>query len=203
MLKIGITGGIGSGKSTVCALFASLGTPIYDADAAAKWLMQNDPYMRQQLIARFGTETYDDNGNLNRPRLAQIVFGDAQKLHLLESIVHPAVLLHAQIWLDQYQHLPYTIKEAALLFESGSYQQLDKIVLVYAPLELRIARTMKRDAATREMVLARIEKQMPDEEKLKRADYIIYNDEQHELLPQVLQLHKMFLEHNTRTHWSY
>lgn len=187
MILVGITGGIGSGKTTVCQLFAALGIPIYDADAAAKRLMTEDEALCKEISLLFGPEAYVD-GELNRPFIAAQVFEHKALLEKLNALVHPAVASDTKSWAAS-QIAPYVLKEAALLIESGSYKQLDKLIVVSAPLELRISRVMKRNDLSKEQVLARIQHQMPEEEKLKYADYIILNDEEHLLLPQVIKLH--------------
>ena len=154
MLRIGLTGGIGSGKSTVAKIFNVLGIPVYDADSASKKLMNEDENMKKDLIRAFGKGTYKD-GQLNRPFLSAAVFNNPEKLALLNSIVHPATIRHAGQWM-QNQKAPYLIKEAALIFESGSNTDLDYVIGVYAPLELRIQRTMNRDNVSTEKVQARI-----------------------------------------------
>ncbi|MDM1292966.1 dephospho-CoA kinase [Sphingobacterium sp. N143] len=191
-MKIGITGGIGSGKTFICQLFKALGVPVYNADDEAKKLMNGDPRIRERLIAEFGDATYKDN-QLDRAFLASQVFSDKAKLDRLNSIVHPIVIQAAKDWADQ-QKSRYSLKEAALLFESGSYKELDYTILVTAPLELRIERVMQRDAVTEQQVRERINKQLSDEEKLKLADFVIVNDGVTPLLPQVWTLHQKFLK---------
>jgi len=191
MLKVGLTGGIGSGKSTVAKIFETLGIPIYYADDAAKHLMNTDPGIRDVIIQHFGKESYNE-GQLNRKHIASIVFNDEKKLELLNSITHPATISHANEWI-QKQTTPYIIKEAALLFESDAYKSLDKIIGVSAPLELRIERTIQRDHVTREEVVKRISRQMNEEEKMKRCDFVLINDEKELLIPQVMELHQKFL----------
>ncbi|QBQ40680.1 dephospho-CoA kinase [Sphingobacterium psychroaquaticum] len=192
-LKVGITGGIGSGKSYVAEIFKALGVPFYDADREAKDIMVTSDTVREDLKQAFGEAVYFADGQLNRAYLSSVVFGDERQLQRLNSIVHPAVIAHGEAWSNR-QTYPYSLKEAALLFESGSYKKLDYTILVTAPEEERIARVMKRDNATREQVLARISKQLPDSEKREIADFIIVNDGVQPLLPQVLELHKRFLE---------
>lgn len=188
MLKIGITGGIGSGKSTIARIFEVLGIPVYFADDAAKRLMNEDPELRHQLIEQFGEGTYT-NGKLNRAYLASIVFNDKEKLELLNSIVHPATILDGERWVAR-QSAPYTLKEAALLFESGSQQYLDYVIGVSAPTALRIHRTMTRDQITREEVMARMSKQIQEPVKMRLCDFVIFNDEQQAVVPQVTALHE-------------
>jgi len=194
MLKIGITGGIGSGKSIVCEIFRQLGVPIYNADYEAKLLINNNLEIKRKLTDSFGFDIYTETGILNRPLLANIIFNDKQALKTVNSIVHPAVKQHFVSWAEQNKCAPYIIKEAAILFESGSYKQLDKIITVFAGEELRIQRVLQRDAGTREAVLARISKQMSEEEKINLANYIIYNDDNQLVIPQVLKLHQLFSE---------
>jgi dephospho-CoA kinase len=191
MLKIGITGGIGSGKSTVAKVFEVLGIPVYYADDAAKELMNADAELKQKIKQAFGVAVYT-NGNLNKKVLAEIVFNDPEKLALLNSLVHPATLKDAEDWM-QKQTTAYTLKEAALIFESGAHQNLDYVIGVTAPAPLRILRTMQRDGVTREEVIARMDKQMDDTIKMKLCDFLITNDEQEMLLPQVLELHQKLL----------
>ena len=192
MLRIGLTGGIGSGKSTVARIFNVLGIPVYDADSASKKLMNEDADMKNELIRVFGNETYKD-GQLDRSFLSAAVFNDPEKLALLNSIVHPATIRHAGEWMKN-QEAPYVIKEAALIFESGSNKDLDYVIGVHAPLEVRIQRTMARDNVPVEKVQARIKNQMNEEEKMTLCDFIINNDEEHSLLAQVLALHEKFIQ---------
>jgi len=192
MLKIGITGGIGSGKSTVAKVFEVLGIPVYYADDAAKRLMNEDDELKEQIQLQFGHEVYN-NGKLDRKHLAEIVFASPEKLAQLNAIVHPATLLDAERWM-QKQTTPYAIKEAALIFESGAQEYLDYVIGVTAPAPLRIQRSMHRDGITREEVIARMDKQMDDTIKMKLCDFVITNNEQEMLLPQVLDLHKKLLK---------
>lgn len=193
MLKIGITGGIGSGKSTISRIFELLGVPVYYADDRAKDIMVRDPELAAQVKQHFGEEMYDAQGALNRKLLGNIVFNDKNKLALLNSLVHPATIRDSDNWALQ-QRTPYVLKEAALLFETESFHHLDKVIAVFAPQPLRVHRVMKRDNVTRNEVLARIYKQIDETIKMKLSDYVIYNDEQHMVIPQVLALHKTFLE---------
>ncbi len=190
-LKIGITGGIGVGKSVVTKIFKVLGVPTYDADKEAKDIMIKNDAVRNALISTFGSEVYFEDGSLNREWLGKRVFSNSEELKKLNAIVHPAVIQDADDWADS-QTSTYSIKEAALLFESGSYKKLDINILVVSPLELRIQRVMERDRVDREEVLRRISKQMPEEEKEKLADYLIYNDVEHSLIDQVMYLHQKF-----------
>ena len=190
MYKVGLTGGIGSGKSTVAKIFEVLGIPVYYADDAAKKLMNTDEELKASLIKNFGEQTYQ-NGLLNRSYLASVVFTDKEKLELLNSLTHPATIRDANRWIEE-QTSAYIIKEAALLFESGANEYLDHIIGVFAPEELRIKRAMTRDNITREEVLQRMNRQMDEETKMKLCNSIITNDEQTLLIPQVLQLHEKF-----------
>ena len=191
MLRIGITGGIGSGKSTVSKIFEVLGIPVYYADDASKRLMNEDEELKEKLRSTFGDETYVD-GQLDRAYVAAIVFNDPGKLVLLNSIMHPATIKDAEKWMLQ-QTTPYAIKEAALIFESGSQEYLDKVIGVYTPVTVRIHRVMQRDNVTREEVLSRMNKQIDEDMKMRLCDYIITNNEQELLIPQVIELHKKFL----------
>lgn len=193
MLKVGITGGIGSGKSTVARIFGILGVPVYYADDAAKTIMQTDELLIRQVKEHFGGHIYDSNNVLDRAALGKIVFNDKDKLELLNSLVHPATIRHSDEWADR-QTAPYVLKEAALLFESGSFQYLDKCIGVSAPQPLRILRVMKRDNVSRNDVLARMYKQIDDNIKMKLCDYVIRNDEQEMVIPQVLALHNTLLQ---------
>jgi dephospho-CoA kinase len=192
MLKVGVTGGIGSGKTTVAKIFETLGVPVYYADEAARHLMNTDPGIREAIIEHFGSNSYNE-GQLNRKYVASIVFNDKEKLELLNSITHPATISHASEWIKQ-QNTPYIIKEAALMFESDAYLSMDKVIGVHSPLDLRIERTMQRDHVTREEVLKRINRQMDEVEKMKRCDFVLINDEKQLLIPQVIALHEEFMK---------
>ena len=195
MRRIGITGGIGSGKSIVSRVFAALGVPVYDSDSRAKWVMANDMALREQLQAAFGAETYDAAGQLNRPYLAQVAFNDATQLARLNVLVHPRVGDDFAIWTAAQATAghAYILKEAALLYESGAYKSLDAIITVFAPPEVRLARVQSRDAhRSAAEVQAIMDKQLSEEEKLQRADYVVYNDDSQLVLPQVLALDKAF-----------
>jgi dephospho-CoA kinase len=187
MLKVGLTGGIGSGKSTVAKIFETLGIPVYYADEAARHLMNTDPGIREAIIQHFGDDSYTE-GHLNRKYIASVVFNDAEKLELLNSITHPSTIRDAEEWIKD-QTTPYVIKEAALMFESDAYKSMDKVIGIYSPIELRIERTMQRDHITREEVLKRINRQMDEDEKMKRCDFVLINDEKQLLIPQVIALH--------------
>lgn len=188
MLKIGLTGGIGGGKSTVAKVFEVLGMPVYYADDAAKKLMNEEGPLKQQIQKIFGATAYR-NGQLDRKYVADIVFKNPDKLQLLNALVHPATINDAQKWM-QRQRTSYAIKEAALIFESGAQQQLDYVIGVYAPTPLRIQRTMQRDGITEEEVIARINKQLDENSKMQLCDFVIVNDEEQLLIPQVVEVHK-------------
>lgn len=195
-LRAGITGGIGSGKTTVCRIFESLGIPVYDADYWAKWLIVNDTEVKQAITALFGPEAYLPDGQYNRALVAGIVFQAPAKLAALNAAVHPAVERHARTWHDEQARkgLPYTLKEAALLVESGSHQFLDALIVVTAPEALRIRRVMTRDGVSEEAVRARMANQMPEPEKVRLADHVIVNDGAHSLVRQVWTVHHALLE---------
>jgi dephospho-CoA kinase len=195
MLRIGLTGGIGSGKSTVAGIFEVLGIAVSYADQQARLLMNEDAELKEQIIRHFGTPAYTGDGRLDRAWLAAQVFTDPQKLELLNSIVHPVTLMAGERWMDRQQatHAPYAIKEAALIFESRAAQGLDYVIGVYAPVTLRIHRAMQRDGITREEVLRRMKNQIDEKLKMKLCDFVIRNDEEEALLPQVLELHERLL----------
>lgn len=194
-LQIGITGGIGSGKSLVCRIFAQLGVPVYDADSHAKKLMTTDGILISGIKKEFGDLSYYPDGALNRKYLADHVFNNENKLALLNNLVHPRVGADYEQWVRQHSKHRYVIKEAALLFEAGSAKALDQIIVVSAPESMRIKRVLSRDAhRTVEQIREIVGKQMPEDEKLKRADHIIVNDETQMIIPQVLKLHQQFLE---------
>lgn len=191
MLKVGITGGIGSGKTTVCRIFKALGIPVYDADREAKNLMNTHPDLVNAIKATFGNEAYGADGMLDRQYLASRVFNDEQALAQLNAIVHPVVIQAANDWAAA-QDAAYTVKEAALMFQSGSYVHNDVNVVVAAPEELRIDRVMQRDAVTEQQVRARMDKQWAQDEQIEKADYVIWNDGKRMLIPQVLELDRIF-----------
>jgi dephospho-CoA kinase len=194
MLKIGITGGIGSGKTTICKVFETLGIPVFYADTVAKEIMVSDDILVNGVKAAFGQESYTDQGLLNNKHIAAIVFNNAQELAKLNELVHPAVFRAFDNWVKLVPpSVPYILKEAALLFESGSYKMCDQNILVVAPEEIRLKRVMQRDGVTAEQVKARMDKQLPDVEKIKLADHIINNNETDSLIIQVTRLHQLFL----------
>ena len=186
-MKVGITGGIGSGKSLVSAMFQVLGVPVFNADDAAKYLMEHDEQLKEGIQRLFGKEVYK-NDRLDRSFLASVVFTDKTKLEQLNGLVHPATIAYGKAWAGR-QLYPYTIKEAAIFFESGSYKEMDKMIGVYAPVDIRLQRAMQRDNATEETVKQRMDKQMDENEKMSRCDYVIYNDGSQSVIEQVLELH--------------
>jgi dephospho-CoA kinase len=184
MIKLGITGGIGSGKSTVSEIFSLYGVPVYIADVESKKLVATSPVIREKLIHLFGEELYE-GGVLNKPMLASHIFNDKKKLETVNAIIHPEVGNDFNQWLQQHSQYDIVAQEAAILFESGFDKMMDKIVMVYAPLEVRIQRTMLRDNISGEKVLERVQNQMPDEDKAKLSDYVIVNDNTKSLIEQV------------------
>jgi len=192
MLRIGLTGGIGSGKSTVSNIFKVLGIPVFNADTEARKLMETDAVLIENISNAFGQASYI-NGKLNRKYIADIVFNDAHQLAILNSLTHPAAIAAANRWVMQ-QTTAYVIKEAALMFESASAADVDYVVGVYAPQHLRIKRVMDRDVISRQDVLARMDKQIGEELKMKLCDFVLLNDEQQVLTTQVLKLHDHFLQ---------
>ncbi|MFN3795397.1 MAG: dephospho-CoA kinase [Chitinophagaceae bacterium] len=196
MLKVGLTGGIGSGKSTVAKIFQTLGIPVFDADAVAKSIMHTNTSVKAAVIEAFGEAAYRD-GELNRKFIADIVFKDPFQLEILNSIVHPATMQAAEEWFQQ-QEAPYVIKEAALLFEAGSAAGLDLIIGVTAPQHVRIHRVMQRDGVGRQEVLTRMGRQIEDTIKMRLCDVVIKNDGVQALLPQVLALHEDLLKQSSQ-----
>ncbi|PKV67111.1 dephospho-CoA kinase [Pontibacter ramchanderi] len=194
MLRIGITGGIGVGKTIVCRVFEVLGIPVYDADTRAKWVMQYDEALKQELQDAFGQGTYTSEGYLNRSYLASVVFSNQERLDQLNALVHPHVGLDFEHWAEANATAPYLIKEAALMFESESWRQMDEIIVVTAPLKVRLKRLLQRDPHRTEAdIKAIISKQLSEEEKIARAQHIVYNDGQQLIIPQVVALHEQFL----------
>jgi len=193
MFQVGLTGGIGSGKTLVCKVLEKLGVGVYYADEEARKLMNVDSGLRKQIEGLFGKEAYQD-GELNRELLARKVFGDPALLAKLNALVHPVVRQHYSGWVDLQANVPYLVEEAAILFESGSDRYMDLTVLVYADEEERIQRVMRRDGADREEVLRRMKTQLSEEKKKELTDYIIYNDGKEMLLPQIIKLHNSILK---------
>lgn len=188
MVRVGLTGGIGSGKSTVAKIFEVLGIPVFYADAEARRIMNEDEELKKNIIKNFGEASYT-NGKLNRSYMASIVFNDNYKLDLLNSLTHPATIKNGEEWMLQ-QPGPYAIHEAALIFESGSATSLDKVIGVWAPQPLRIKRVMERDGLSRDEIIKRMNRQIDEDMKMKLCDFVIVNDEQQLVMPQVLELNK-------------
>lgn len=189
MFKVGVTGGIGSGKSVVCRIFELLGVPVYDADARAKYLMTGDAELKKNIKKAFGEEAYLHNGELNRSFLAENVFSNPDKLQQLNHLVHPAVGRDFQQWSNN-QTAKYVVKEAALLVETGSYKTLDKLIVVTAPEKVRISRVLMRDEhRDLQQIRSIIQNQYPESEKAKCANYLVNNDESHLIFPQIFKIH--------------
>jgi dephospho-CoA kinase len=194
MLKIGITGGIGSGKTTVCKVFELLGIPVFYADHVAKSIMQTDLQLKNEILIAFGPQSYSIDGLLNRSYISSIVFKDELQLRRLNSIVHPAVFRAFDQWIANHSDAPYVLKEAALLFESESYKMCDLSILVISPEDIRIRRVIARDHISKDEIMLRMKRQFTDEQKMKFADQVLINDESCLLIPQILLLHQQFLK---------
>ncbi len=193
-LKIGITGGIGSGKSLVCKIFQILKIPVFEADREAKEILDSDPQTKEALGNLLGVHIFDTNGKVNRQQMAGIIFNDQELLQKVNGIIHPAVRRKFNEW-HMAQKAPYVIQEAAILFESGIYKLMDRNIVVTAPEELRINRVMERDGVTKEKVLERMKNQWPEKEKVALADYIIRNDESQSLIHQVLEINQKIMNY--------
>jgi dephospho-CoA kinase len=194
MLKIGITGNIGSGKTTISRLFELLAVPVFYADDHAKQVMTADALLVAGIKQAFGNKAYFNDGTLNRKHIAGIVFNNEAELQKLNAMVHPAVFRAFDNWILQYKGTPYVLKEAAILFESGSYKDCNYNIIVTAPTQMRIERVMLRDGITRAEAESRNARQMPQEEKQQLADFVITNDNSQLLIPKVLALHEQFLK---------
>lgn len=193
-LKIGITGGIGTGKTLISSIFKVMGIPVYDADSRAKWLMAYDPDLGYEVRSLLGDRSFIAEGKPDTAFIAAAVFGNETLLEKLNAIVHPAVGKDFEAWAMEHHSAPYVLKEAALLYESGSYHSLDRIIVVASPIELRLKRLQARDPQrSPEQILSIIDRQLPDAEKISRADDVLYNDGQHMIIPQVLALHEKYL----------
>jgi len=198
-MNVGITGGIGSGKSIVCRLFSCLDIPVYDADTRAKWLTNHDSAIREAVIALLGAESYTASGEYNRAFVSSLVFQNADLLKELNGIIHPAVMKDTEVWMEKNSAFPYLIKEAAIMNKAGEHNNLDYVVVVQAPVALRLSRIKGRDKnRSEEEIRAIIKRQISDEERGQIADFTINNDGNAALIPQVLQLHKLFLEETGR-----
>ncbi len=195
MLKIGLTGGIGSGKSFVCNLFAQLGIPIYNSDERGKYLMANSHEVKEAILNLLGKEAYKD-GALNRNHIASVVFNDPKLLNKLNNIVHPAVFKDFNHWcsIQEKENPAFILKEAAILFESGAYKKLDKIILITAPEHVRIERVMERDGISEDAVRNRIKNQTPTEDLIPLTDFIIRNDDKELILPQIICIYNKLVK---------
>lgn len=193
-IKVGITGGIGSGKSIICDIFKLLKAPIFEADVVAKHLIDTNDEIKNGLIDLFGNDIYTENGTINRLKLAGIIFNDDIQLEKVNSLIHPEVRAEFHKWAEQ-QTSPYVIHEAAILFESGFYKIMDLTILVSAPEEVRIKRVIKRDGASEAQVRERIKKQWTDEKKKKLANFEIKNDNQELVIPQIINIDKQLRKH--------
>ena len=193
MIIVGITGGIGSGKSVVSRIFRQLGIPVYDADAAARSLYERHPEVLHKLQEEFGETLTDAKGRLDRKKLASIVFQQEEKLKFLNRLVHPLVKKDFKEWAAAHRAAPYVMKEAAILFESGTHKDCDFVITVTAPTELRVQRVRSRDQRSMAEIRQVIASQWTDEEKVKRSQFVIQNDEDDAVLPQVLDIHEKIL----------
>lgn len=193
MFKVGITGGIGSGKTTVCKIFEILNVPVFYADDVAKVLMITNSKLIREIKKNFGEDSYSPKGEINRKYIANQVFNNQKKLEKLNSLVHPQVFKEMDSWSDK-QKSPYVLKEAALLFESKSYLQNDINILISSPIDLRFKRLIKRDNTTIEKIQERMDNQLSEKEKQKLANYMLNNNEEEFLISQVLKLHQIFLQ---------
>lgn len=193
MLKVGLTGNIGSGKTTIAQVFELLGIPVFYADDEAKKVMVTDQVLIDGIKRTFGEEAYFDDGRLNRKYISGIVFNNKAELEKLNALVHPAVFRAFDSFDQQHKAAPYVIREAAILFESGSYKMCDRAIMITAPLETRIARVMERDGISRADVENREARQLSQDEKLKLANDVIINDGKQLVIPQVIALHELYL----------
>jgi len=193
MLKVGITGGIGSGKSMVCSLFSLMGIPVFNADDIGRQLLNDDELIHKGIVGIFGLGCFNDEGKPDRKKIGALVFADQSLLKRLNALIHPAVFTAFDNWaLSIDQTMPYCIKEAAIMYESGSFKQNDRNILVYTDREIRIERVCKRDNVTRDQVISRMNQQMSEEKKMKLVDLIIYNDDSHSLIRQVTEIDNLF-----------
>ena len=193
MKKIGITGGIGSGKTTVCEIFKLLGVPVFHADAEAKYLQNNDLQIREKLTKLFDKHIYSHDGMLDRKKLAGIIFSDSAALANVNSIIHPAVRQSFLKWADNHKDAPYILYEAAILLESGFASDFDRNILILADEKVRIKRVIRRDHTSAELVKQRINNQMSDDQKIKMVDFIIENNNEKLLFPQIIELNKLII----------
>lgn len=194
-LTIGVTGGIGSGKTTVCHVFKLLGTPVFEADSVAKYLLNTNEKVKKGLVSLFGENIYAPNGTIHRKKLAGIIFNDQIQLSKMNNLVHPAVREEFLKWLEEYKNLPYVIHEAAILFESGFFKMMNYTILVSAPEELKIERVMKRDGISEKMVRERMKKQFSETKKQEMAHLVLLNDNKHLLIPRIIEIDKNLKKH--------
>jgi dephospho-CoA kinase len=190
--RVGVTGGIGSGKTLVCRVFESLGIPVYFADREARRIMDTDAEVRERITRIFGSRAYR-KGGLDRQYVAEKAFGDPELLERLNAATHPSVRKDFLAWSDAQGSVPYVIEEAAILFESGADRFMDSVVLVYAPESLRIRRVTERDRVAREDVLRRMQHQGDDRDKIEKSDHVIWNDDSRLLVPQIIQVHEQLV----------
>ena len=193
-IKVGITGGIGSGKSTVCEIFKLLGVPVFEADVVAKQLQNTNQKIKNGLISLFGEDIYTPEGLVDRKKLADIIFNSDFQIAKINELIHPVVKEEFENWLKK-QNSAYIIHEAAILFESGFYKIMDYTILVSAPEEQRIERVMKRDCINRETVMQRIKKQWSEEEKQKLASIVVHNDNKNLVIPEIIKIDKNLKEY--------
>ena len=194
MKVIGITGGIGSGKSVVCAILRTLTVPVYDADQEARKVYEKYPELVEKIKKDISNDVFDKNDKVDRKKMAEVVFSDPEKLKILNSLIHPVVRKDFLKWCASHESQPYVVKEAAILFESGAHKDCDQVISVVSPIELRIQRVRERDRKSRADVERIIENQLSDEERSKRSDFIIQNDEKEMLIPQVLAIHDQLIK---------
>lgn len=196
MIKIGLTGGIGSGKTTVAKVFETLGVPVYYSDIWAKIITVSDKNVISSLVAEFGKDVYFSDGEINKPFLSKLIFDNKDSREKINNIIHPAVAKHFEEWVKDNETIgkEYVIKEAAILFESGADKQVDKIITVVTDVEQRIQRLIKRDSNSREEILRKIKAQISDEEKIKLSDFIIKNNDEDMVLPQILEINDVIIK---------
>jgi dephospho-CoA kinase len=196
-LKLGVTGGIGSGKTTVCKIFSILGIPVFSADTEANIIMDTDAELKSRLNSLAGKDLYI-SGHLDRPELARLIFNDKNLLEKVNSLVHPVVFQHFLDWVE-VQNAPYSVMEAAILFESGASELVDRILTVVTPVSERIDRIVRGNKLTAEQVMERINNQIDDEARIKRSDFVIYNSENDMIIPVILEIHEKMLNLHKQT----
>jgi len=192
MIIVGITGGIGSGKSIVCNIFRQLGVPVYEADTEAKKLYETEPELKERIRKEISEDVFDKKGKIDKQKLSSLIFNNEALLKKVNQIVHPQVVKHFSEWKKLFKS-PYILKEAAILFESDTDKDCDRIITVSAPEELRIQRTMQRDKKSKEEIEKIILRQWSDDAKIKKSDFVIVNDEKQLVIPQVLEIHQELL----------